>query len=176
MRGAATDLPTLREIRAGDGAAFRDWEMRICEELPFSVKQPSEVASTEAIERDIATVPADPRLWLIAAVPGRRRDRVVAFAAGSIEFGYRMQFDAYVNLVVLPEWSGQGVGRALHERVEAWARGHGVRRLTASIQAPNRAGREFAAMLGYDPEVTMRCYSLIGGRMVDRLRVGKLLP
>jgi hypothetical protein len=42
------------------------------------------------------------------------------------------------------------------------------------MQAPNDAGREFAAALGYDEEVTMRCYSLIDGRMVDRLRMGKL--
>ena len=51
-----------------------------------------------------------------------------------------------------------------------------MRRLTAAIQAPNRAGRAFAAALGYDEEVTMRCYTLIGGRMVDRLRLGKMLP
>jgi RimJ/RimL family protein N-acetyltransferase len=70
---------------------------------------------------------------------------------------------------------GQGIGRALHQRIEAWGRGHDARRLTAAIQAPNGAGRAFAAALGYDDEVTMRCYSLIDGRMVDRLRVGKLL-
>lgn len=175
-RDPVVEAPVIREIHAGDGIAFRDWEMRICEEVPFSVKQANEVASADAIERDIAAVPADPRLWLVATVPKRSRgSRIVAFAAGSIEFGFRMQFDAYVNLAVLPEWSGWGVGRALHERVETWARGHGVRRLTASIQAPNRTGRDFAAALGYDPEVTMQCYSLIGGRMVDRLRVGKLL-
>jgi hypothetical protein len=49
-----------------------------------------------------------------------------------------------------------------------------VRRLTATVQAPNGAGRAFAAALGYDEEVTMRCYSLIDRRMVDRLRLGKL--
>ena len=175
-RDLVAEFPALREIRAGDGVAFRDWEKRICEAVPSSIKQANEVASADAIERDIAAVPTDPRLWLVATVPGRGRgSRIVAFAAGSIEFGFRMQFDAYVNLAVLPEWLGRGVGRALHDRVEAWARSHGVRRLTASIQAPNNAGREFAATLGYDPEVTMRCYSLIDGRMVDRLRVGKLL-
>ena len=173
--GPATVVPSLREMRVGDGAAFRTWEMRMSEAIPFTLKQPGEVASAEAIERDIVAAPSDPRLWLVATVPDRRRsERIVAFASGSIEFGYRMQHDCFVNVAVLPEWSGRGIGRALHERIVAWGRGHGVRRLTATIQAPNQAGRAFAVSLGYDEEVTMRCYSLIDGRMVDRLRMGRL--
>jgi len=175
VRLPVTVAPTIREMRVGDGAAFRTWEIRISGAIRFSLKQPGEVASAEAIERDIVAVPSDPRLWLVATVPDvRRNERIVAFASGSIEFGYRMQYDCFVNVAVLPEWSGQGLGRALHDRIEAWGRGHDVRRLTATIQAPNGAGRAFAAALGYDDEVTMRCYSLIEGRMVDRLRVGKL--
>jgi len=175
VRRPATVAPTIREMRVGDGAAFRTWEMQVGEAIRFSLKQPGEVASAEAIERDIVAVPSDPRLWLVATVPDpRRNERIVAFASGSIEFGYRMQYDCFVNVAVLPEWSGQGLGRALHDRVEAWGRGRDARRLTATIQVPNGAGRAFAAALGYDDEVTMRCYSLIDGRMVDRLRVGKL--
>jgi GNAT superfamily N-acetyltransferase len=176
VRRPATVIPNLREMRVGDGAAFRSWETRISGAIRFAIKQPGEVASAEAIERDIVAVPSDPRLWLVATVPeGGRSERIVAFASGSIEFGYRMQYDCFVNVAVLPEWSGQGIGRALHGRIEAWGRGQGVRRLSAAIQAPNRAGRAFATVLGYDEEVTMRCYSLIDGRMADRLRVGKLL-
>ena len=176
VRRAATVTPAIREMRVGDGAAFRAWDTRMCEANPLSIKQPGEVGSAEAIERDIVAVPSDPRVWLVATVPERRRgERIVAFASGGIEFGYRMQYDCFVNVAVLPEWSGQGIGRALHDRIAAWGRGHGVRRLTGAIQAPNGAGRAFAAALGYDDEVTMRCYSLIDGRMVDRLRVGKLL-
>jgi len=172
---SAAARPALREMRPGDGAAFRACELELCERLSaFALNQPGEVAPAEAIERDIARG-GDPRLWLVATVPhGWRGERIVGFASGGIEYGFRMQNDAFVSLNVLPEWSGQGVGRALHERIEDWARGQGVRRLTAAVQAPNLAGRAFAAALGYDEEVTMRSYSLIGGRMVDRLRLGKL--
>jgi len=168
--------PRLRPMQPGDGAAFRDWDMRMAEMLPFAIKRPGESASAEAVERDIAATPADPRFWLAATVrrPGGG-ERIVGFASGNIEFGFRMQHDAYVNVAVLPDWCGQGIGRRMHDEVAAWAQQHGVRRLTAAIQAPNQAGRAFAAALGYDEEVTMRCYALIGGRMVDRLRLGKML-
>jgi RimJ/RimL family protein N-acetyltransferase len=177
-RGDAASLaePRLRPMRAGDGAAFRAWDRRMAETIPFAIKQPDECASAEAIERDIAAVPDDPRLWLAATVrqPGGG-ERIVGFASGNIEFGFRMQHDAFVNVAVLPEWSGRGLGHRLHDEITKWALGHGVRRLTAAIQAPNQAGRAFAAALGYDDELTMRCYTLIDGQMVDRIRVGKML-
>lgn len=167
--------PELREMRAGDGAAFRAWDSRMSEEMPYALKLPSEIAAADAIERDLAHPPGDPRFWLVATVPRPRGgDSIVGFASGNIEYGFRMQHDAFVNVVVVPEWQGRGLGRRMHDRIESWALGHGVRRLTAAIQAPNAAGRAFAASLGYESEVTMRGYSLIGGRLVDRLRVGKL--
>lgn len=171
----AGPAPPIRPMHAGDGAAFRAFDMRMAEVTPFSLKLPSEVAAVEAIERDIAADPADPRLWLVATPPtSGGGDGIVGFAAGNIEFGFRMQHDAFVNVAVLPEWRGRGLGRGLHARVESWALDNDVRRLTASIQAPNQPGRAFAAALGYEVEVTMRCFALIGGRRVDRLRLGKL--
>jgi RimJ/RimL family protein N-acetyltransferase len=169
------DAVMLREIRQGDGAAFRAWDTRMAEAVPYMLKLPSEVASADAIERDIAHVPSDPRLWVVATTSAPRGgESIVGFASANIEYGFRMQHDAFVNVAVLPEWQGQGVGHRLHDRVEAWALDRDVRRLTATVQAPNQAGRAFAAALGYEPEVTMRGYSLISGRMVDRLRLGKL--
>jgi GNAT superfamily N-acetyltransferase len=169
------DTVVLREMRPGDGAAFRTWDVRMAETVPYLLKLPGEVAPVDAIERDIANVPSDPRLWLVAtAASPRSGERIIGFASANIEYGFRMQHDAFVSVAVLPEWQGQGVGRRLHDRVEAWALDRDVRRLTATVQAPNQAGRAFAATLGYELEVTMRGCSLIGGRMVDRLRLGKL--
>jgi RimJ/RimL family protein N-acetyltransferase len=171
-RGAT---PSLREMRPGDGAAFHDWDVGMAETVPYALKLPTEVAAADAVERDIAHVPSDPRVWLVAVVSEpRRADRIVGFASANIEYGFRMQHDAFVNVAVLQEWQGRGLGRRLHDRVEAWATDQGARRLTAAVQAPNGVGRAFAAALGYETEVTMRDYSLIGGRMVDRLRLGKL--
>jgi RimJ/RimL family protein N-acetyltransferase len=168
-------LPTIRAMRAGDGVAFRAWEQIMAEAAPYAVKLPSEVPPADAVERDLAHPPADPRYWLVATEPAPHGgDSIVAFASAHIEYGFRMQHDAFINVGVAPAWRGQDLGRKMHDRVEAWALDRGVRRLTASIQAPNQEGRGFAAALGYETEVTMRCYSMIGGRMVDRLRFGKL--
>ena len=166
----------VRELRPGDGAAFRDWEMRMYAALPFVLKQPGEVAAAEAIERDIAEMGGDPRLWLAAVQQDMYGpEAMMALGTASIERRFRMNHDAFVNVAILPEWAGQGLGRHLHRRLEEWARAHGARRLTANVQAPNLAGRRFAAAMGYDEEVVMRGYCRIDGRAVDRVRYGKLL-
>jgi GNAT superfamily N-acetyltransferase len=166
----------VRELRAGDGAIFRDWEMRMVSTSPYALKLPGEVGDAETIERDIGAPAGEPRLWLVAAQPDMYGpEAIVAFATGSIELRFRMQHDAFVSVSVLPEWAGQGLGRRLHGRIEEWARGFGARRLTATISAPNAAGRGFAAALGYRQEVVMCSQVRFEGRPVDRLRLGKLL-
>lgn len=172
----ATHTLVLREMRAGDGPAFRDWETRMCATSPLAIKEPGEVAPLDAIERDIAATDGDPRLWLAAVQQDMYGpEAIIAFATASIERRFRMNFDAWVGISVLPEWAGQGLGRRMHARLEAWARAQGVRRLSAAIQAPNRAARAFAAAMGYEEEVVMRGLSRIDGLLVDRVRVGKLL-
>lgn len=173
----ATHTLVLRETRPGDGAAFRDWEMRMCATTPLAIKQPGEVAPLDAIERDFAAAGGgDPRIWLAAVQQDMYGpEAIIGFASASIERRFRMGSDAWISVTVLPEWSGQGLGGRLHARLEAWARARGARRLTAAVQAPNPAARAFAAAMGYDEEVTMRGMSRINGLLVDRVRVGKLL-
>jgi GNAT superfamily N-acetyltransferase len=172
----ATHTLVVREMRPGDGPAFHDWEMRMCDANPLAIKQSGEVGGAEAIEHDIADSAGDPRLWLVAVQQDMYGpEAIMAFAFASIERRFRMSHDAFVSVSVLPEWAGQGLGRRLHTRLEAWARDRGARRLTANVQAPNRPARTFAAALGYGDEVVMRGQSRIGGLSVDRIRLGKLL-
>jgi len=172
----ATHTLILREMRPGDGPAFRDWETRMCAATPLAIKQPSEVAAVEAIERDIVRADDDPRFWLIAVQQDMYGpEAIIALATASIERRFRMDADAWASISILPEWAGQGLGRRMHARLEAWARDQGARRLSGVVQAPNRPARAFAAAMGYAEEVTMRGLSRIDGVLVDRVRVGKLL-
>jgi RimJ/RimL family protein N-acetyltransferase len=172
----ATHTLILRDLRPGDGPAFRDWETRMCATTPLAIKQPGEVAPVDAIERDFAASGGEPRFWLAAVQQDMYGpEAIIAFATASIEQRFRMGADAWVGISVLPEWAGQGLGRRMHTRLEDWARAQGARRLSGAVQAPNRAARGFAAAMGYEDEIVMRGLSRIDGLLVDRVRVGKLL-
>lgn len=61
--------------------------------------------------------------------------------------------DAYVGeLVVDEQTTGHGVGRALMEAAECWARSAGHRRLSVETGAANLSARAFYAALGYAEE------------------------
>jgi GNAT superfamily N-acetyltransferase len=60
---------------------------------------------------------------------------------------------AYVdNLVVTQESEGKGVGRALLDHVERWARAHGYREVVLDVFAGNQRAIAFYERQGYQPD------------------------
>jgi GNAT superfamily N-acetyltransferase len=70
---------------------------------------------------------------------------------------------AYVEVLAVAEAAvGKGVGRALMEATEAWARGKGLSRVDLAVFANNRRARAFYEHLGYHAE-TMRYVKPVSG-------------
>jgi GNAT superfamily N-acetyltransferase len=57
------------------------------------------------------------------------------------------------DIIVAPEGEGRGVGRALLEKAEEWARGRGYRWLTLNVFAENRRARQVYERLGYGEDM-----------------------
>ena len=68
---------------------------------------------------------------------------------------------------VVPEFRGQGVGRALLAAAEAWALGLGCREFASDAVADNAAGAAAHRALGFEEVVVVRCFrkSLSGPRV-----------
>lgn len=57
------------------------------------------------------------------------------------------------DLIVAPAGEGRGVGRALLEKAEEWARSRGYRWLTLHVFAENQRAREVYRRLGYGEDM-----------------------
>ena len=67
---------------------------------------------------------------------------------------YYHEAHGYVaDLMVAPEGEGRGIGRALIEQGEEWARSQGFRWLTVSVFAQNLRAREVYQRLGYGEDI-----------------------
>ncbi|WP_026819688.1 GNAT family N-acetyltransferase [Arthrobacter castelli] len=82
-----------------------------------------------------------------------RGGRVIGFASASRSTHFSGQHDCYVGELVVSEMeAGNGVGRALMNRVEAWAQDQGLSRVILDTGARNTGARDFYAALGYEDE------------------------
>ncbi|WP_038043099.1 aminoglycoside 6'-N-acetyltransferase [Thermus tengchongensis] len=59
---------------------------------------------------------------------------------------------------VAPEWRGQGIGRALAEAAEAWARARGCREMASDAELSNLVGQEVHRRLGYQEVERIVCF------------------
>jgi GNAT superfamily N-acetyltransferase len=169
-------VPTFRRPRVEDAAALVKFEQTLLGETPFLLRQPHEVPDETAMATQLAEELEQPGRFILAAFAADDSgERMVGSANAWREVNSRMHHDAFVLVNVLREHWGFGIGRTLSARVEAWARQQGVRRLASLVSAHNTRALRFAAALGLEQEVFSPRYTVIEGRAIDRVRVGKWL-
>ncbi len=173
--GGTLDGIVIRPARAEDAAALRAWEIQITREMPWGLKEASEVSSEDELRAGLARGADNPQQMLLFAWSGEGADARILGLVGAGFFKYRMRHENSIGITVLREAWGRGIGRELARRHEAWAIANGARRLTTFLVAPNRRGIRFAERLGYQLEVTSPNLRVIDGKGMPRLRLGKLI-
>jgi len=180
LRPPATRAPigpvTVRAIEPSDAPLVLDWEHTILGDGPVYVKQIHEQAPVAQIRKEIEESARNPRHFVRGAFVGERgHERLVGHAGAWFDPWSRSRHDGWLNVNVLREASGLGIGRRLWAEVEAWSRRRGARRLSGAVQAHNVRGLAFAEAAGFRQEALARNYVLIEGRSADRARLGNVL-
>jgi RimJ/RimL family protein N-acetyltransferase len=166
----------IRAIEPSDAARVRGWEGILLRDGPIYLKQAHEQAPVAQIEKEIGESARNPRHFVIGAFVGEGdRARLLGHGGAWFDPWSRSRHDCFVNVNVLRETSGLGIGQQLWAEVEAWAREHGARRLSGGVQAHNVRGLAFAEAAGFRREALARDYVVIDGRSADRVRLGKVL-
>lgn len=166
----------MRALVPADATRVRAWESILLGDMPIYIKQAHEQAPVAQIEKEIAESARNPRHFVLGAFAGEGgRQRLVGHAGAWFDPWSRSRHDGFVNVNVLREASGLGIGRRLWARLEAWARERGARRLSGAVQAHNLRGLAFAEAAGFRRDGLARDYVVIDGRSADRVRLGKVL-
>jgi ribosomal protein S18 acetylase RimI-like enzyme len=76
---------------------------------------------------------------------------------------YRYEFAHLCDLVVLPEFRGRGLGRALLQRAEDHAREHGATTLRLGVLAANDRARQLYKSAGFHGYLEIMAKDLRGG-------------
>ncbi|HXE57529.1 MAG TPA: GNAT family protein [Gemmatimonadales bacterium] len=127
---------------------------------------------SEAEEREfLARVAATDNTFALAALDGDRVVGLVTFEGGRRP---RTRHTGELGISVAREYHGQGVGRALLERLIGWAQASGVvRKLDLRVRVDNAAAIRLYERLGFVVEGRIRRDLLIDGAFHDAFLMGR---
>ena len=163
-----------RSIGPGDAPAF--WEMlnALDEETDAMMYEPgerrgrSDAARLEAGLR--RTLSGGDFLWI-----AEENGAIAGFLHAERGGFRRNRHTAYIVVGVRAAWRGRGVGTALFERLETWARENGVIRLELTVECPNEAAAALYQKRGFAVEGVRRASMRVNGEFVDEYYMAKLL-
>jgi RimJ/RimL family protein N-acetyltransferase len=164
----------IRKCVLGDAAQFVEFARKVGTETKFTRFSSGTVPS---IEKSAAEFEEDgersDRLHLGAFA----EDRLVAYAKFRQPYPDHSGFKhvADFGIMVLSEFWGKGVGRALMDAVEDYSKRLGVTRIEARVRQGNDAALKFFGSLGYVVEGTRRACVVIDQFYLDEYYIGKVL-
>jgi RimJ/RimL family protein N-acetyltransferase len=102
-------------------------------------------------------------------------DQLIGVVFGTLGIARRTRHALYIVIGVRQSWVGKGVGRALLQALEDWARSREVHRLELTVAAENQRAIAVYEKFGFEREGVKRHSRRIDGRYSDELYMSKLL-
>ena len=161
----------IRTATRGDAEALLRLLGRLDDETRFMMYEPGERTATVQEQRGLLESILAGGTVLLAEEGGRP----VGFLEASRGAFRRNRHVAHLVVGVLGAHSGRGIGSALMQKAELWAREHGVHRLELTVMAHNAAAVALYEKAGFVVEGTRRHSMLVDGSYVDELYMARLL-
>jgi ribosomal protein S18 acetylase RimI-like enzyme len=142
-------MVTIERLAESDWAAFREIRLRSLLDAPdaYGSTYGEESASTERAWRDWAA--GRWRGGTAAVFAGRAAAGAVVGTATGAAYDAEESVAHVYAMWVAPDARGAGVGRALLDAVEGWARDGGRTRLVLAVTETNEGARRFYEACGY---------------------------
>jgi RimJ/RimL family protein N-acetyltransferase len=162
----------IRTLKPEDAIGYIAFLEQIDRETNFLLWEPGERdLEVETVRSKISQADENQGIRLVAEAEGS----IVGFLVANRGLSRRIQHRANIVVGVLRQAWGRGIGTALLDRFEAWARERGIWRLELSVMAHNQRAIELYEGLGYVREGLKRSAILVDGQEVDEIIMGKIL-
>lgn len=163
----------IREISVEDAEAITDLIKEVEANSEFMLMEPGERQMTaeqqrKALER--ITQGSHSTIFV-----SEEKDKLVGYLiviGGNVR---RTRHSAYLVIGILKEYRGKGIGTALFQRIDKWAREHKLTRLELTTVTLNEAGIALYKKNGFEIEGTKRQSLMINGKTYDEYYMSKLL-
>lgn len=163
----------VREAIPSDSAKLVPFFRTLYSETNFMLLEPDEFAVTE--EQQARRIEEMSRSESGVVFVCETDNELIGVVFGNRGIARRTRHSLYVVIGVLQAWTGRGVGRALLEALEGWARSKGLHRLELTVDVDNRRAISLYEKCGFEREGVKRRSRRLEGRYSDELYMSKLL-
>ncbi|SET28503.1 Protein N-acetyltransferase, RimJ/RimL family [Paenibacillus sp. NFR01] len=164
---------TLRRLIPADAAELLTLQHRLDDETSFMLLEPGERQSgLQQVQDMIQGFERADNSILIGAEADGKLAGYLSLRGGSVK---RNRHSAYLVIGILQEFQGIGVGAALFQEMENWAKGAGLIRLELTVMTHNTKALALYAKCGFEIEGTKRKSLRIGEAWVDEYYMSKIL-
>jgi RimJ/RimL family protein N-acetyltransferase len=163
----------VREAIPSDSARLVPFFRTLYSETNFMLFEPDEFTATE--EQQARRIEGMARSDSGVMFVCEDDNELIGVVSGNRGIAIRTRHSLYVVIGVLQAWVGRGVGRALLEALESWARSRGLHRLELTVDVDNRRAIALYEKFGFEREGVKRHSRKIEGRYLDELYMSKLI-
>ena len=163
----------IRAIRESDSEQFLLLSKSLDEETQFMMLEPGErtMSIEEQTQRIKNVLSQDNQMIFVA----EHENQLVGFL-GAYGGNYRRNHHcAYIVIGIRQNFTGQGIGKGLFERLEKWAIDHNLHRLELTVMSHNERAISLYQKMGYQTEGIKRDSLWVNGKYVDEYYMAKIL-
>lgn len=164
----------LREPIPADAPALISFLSVIGHETTFTYNHPAQNLSAEVLSKRLAAENANPLTLRVVAFAGDRPVGQIALWRLNAEHPWLAHRGEFAMMIIKELW-GTGLAAALLDRMEAFARTSGVKRIEATVSCTNERGVRLYTRHGFKVEGRGEMTKLIGGESFDSFFIAKIL-
>lgn len=163
----------IREVKLSEAAEFLKLCKRLDRETDFLLLEPGERKITvkeqeEKIKNVLAT---ENKNIFVAEDKGNLIGYLIA-SGGK----FKRNWDTiYIVIAILQDYTGQGIGTKLFERMENWARKNDFHRLELTVMAHNDRAVNLYRKMGFEIEGRKKEGLYVNGEYIDEYYMGKII-
>ncbi len=162
---------TYRIPKKEEAEAFWELMNALDYETKYMLFEPGErVKNLTRMEAIVESAIAGDDFLFIAEEDGA----FVGYVSAQRETLKRVAHTAYIVAGIRKDFQNRGIGTKLFEKLDAWAREKGVKRLELTVICENARAKHLYEKRGFEIEGTKRKSTLVDGKFLDEYYMAKI--
>jgi RimJ/RimL family protein N-acetyltransferase len=163
----------IRTITEADIPAYYALSLKLDEETSFRLYEPGErIGGIESFSTETAAFLKNPYSNIFLA---EEDERLIGYLQAIGRTQRRIRHVVSINVAILQEYTGKGLGGKLFGALEKWAMQTGIKRLDLSVMVNNIPAQKLYERLGFVREGIKHGSIFVGGEFSDEYYMCKWL-